>query len=43
MPYKRVGRTVYVKKRGKWVKLKQHESAEKAQKHLAALKINVRS
>lgn len=41
MPYKRVGKTVYVKKSGKWRVLKVHESTAKALAHLRALNINV--
>ncbi len=41
MPYKRVGKTVYIKKSGKWHVLKTHPSTEKAISHLKALNINV--
>lgn len=41
MPYKRTGKTVLVKRGDRWVVLKTHPSATKAQKHLAALQINV--
>jgi len=33
---------VQVKKNNRWTKLKKHPSKEKARKHLAALKINVK-
>jgi len=42
MPYRRVGKTVQVKKGGKWVNKKTFPSVEKAKKHLTALNINVR-
>jgi len=42
MPYKRSGKTVYVKRGGRWVVLKSHPTVNKARKHLAALNINVR-
>lgn len=41
MPYRREGSVVYVKKNDRWEVLKRHSSAEKAQKHLTALNINV--
>jgi hypothetical protein len=41
MPYKVEGKTVYVKKGGKWQVLKKHPSEAKAQAHLTALNINV--
>lgn len=34
--------TVQVKKKNRWTRLKKHQSQEKARKHLAALKINVK-
>lgn len=42
MPYKRVGKKVFVQKGGKWVLLKEHPTVSKAKKHLTALNINVR-
>ena len=44
MPYKlsESGKTVLVKRGGKWVALKRHESKGKARAHLAALNKNVR-
>lgn len=42
MPYKLSGKSVMVLRNGKWVILKTHPSREKARKHLAALKINVK-
>jgi len=39
MPYKREGKTVYVKKDGKWKKLANHTTVRKAQGHLTALRI----
>lgn len=44
MPYKLSGdgKSVMQQKKGKWVVLKRHPSKEKALKHLAALKINVK-
>lgn len=41
MPYKVKGRTVYVKRGGRWQKLKTHPSIEKAKEHLRALYANV--
>jgi len=42
MPYKREGKTVYVKKGGKWQVLKTHETAAKAEAHRRALEANVK-
>ena len=42
MPYKRVGKTVFVKKGGKWKTLKTHPTAEKAEAHRRALEANVK-
>ena len=42
MPYKREGKTVYVKKDGKWKKLADHTKVQKAQGHLTALRINTK-
>ena len=42
MPYKRTGRTVYVQKNGEWRVLKKHPDERAAQKHLIALRINVK-
>ena len=42
MPYKVVGKTVQVKKDGKWKKLKTHTSAAKAKAHKTALQMNVK-
>ena len=42
MPYKRIGRTVYVKRGKVWRKLKTHRTVREAKKHLIALNINVR-
>ncbi len=39
MPYKRVGKTVYVKKGGKWSKVATHNTERKAQGHLTALRV----
>ncbi len=39
MPYKREGKTVYVKKEGKWKKLHTHTTERKAQGHVTALRI----
>jgi len=39
MPYKRVGKTVFVKKGGKWKKLHSHTTERKAQGHVTALRI----
>ena len=41
MPYKLNGKKVMVFRSGKWRKLKEHPTVEKAKKHLAALRINV--
>lgn len=41
MPYRRTGRTIYVKRVNRWQILKTHDSVAKAIKHLAALNINV--
>jgi|TARA_B100000700_G_C14733291_1_gene709433 hypothetical protein len=40
MPYKRVGKTVFVKKSGKWKKLATHTTERKAQGHVTALRIS---
>ena len=42
MPYKRVGKKVMVKSRKKWRTLKNHKSIGAAEKHLKALRINVK-
>jgi hypothetical protein len=42
VPYKREGKTVYVKKDGKWKKLADHTTVRKAQGHLTALRINTK-
>jgi hypothetical protein len=42
MPYRVRGNTVEVSRAKGWVELKTHRSKEMAQKHLAALKRNVR-
>lgn len=42
MPYKVKGKVVYVKKSGRWRKLKAHKTARAARAHLAALRANVR-
>tara|TARA_Y100000310_G_scaffold238628_1_gene242088 strand:+ start:848 stop:985 length:138 start_codon:yes stop_codon:yes gene_type:complete len=42
MPYKRRGRTVWVKKDGKWQIFKAHASAEKAEAYRKALEANVK-
>ena len=42
MPYRRVGKTVQVKRGDRWVKLKAHPSVNAAKKHVQALRINVR-
>ena len=39
MPYKREGKTLYVKKGVKWKKLANHTTVRKAQGHLTALRI----
>lgn len=39
MPYKREGKTVYIKKGGRWQKLATHTTERKAQSHVTALKI----
>jgi hypothetical protein len=39
MPYKREGKTVYVKKGNKWKKLHTHTTIRKAQGHVTALRI----
>ncbi len=41
MPYKASGRWVLVKRKGRWVKFKQHDNPAEAEKHVAALRINV--
>jgi hypothetical protein len=41
MPYRIMGTTVQVKRLRGWGDLKTHPTAEKARKHLAALKANV--
>ena len=42
MPYRIRGNAVEVSRPKGWVELKTHRSKEMAQKHLAALKTNVR-
>ena len=42
MPYKRVGKTVFVKRGGEWFTLKTHPSAAKAEAHRRALEANVK-
>ena len=42
MPWRRRGKTVYVKKGGKWKKLKAHPSVAKAEAHKRALYSNVK-
>ena len=42
MPYKATGKTVLVKRRGRWVVLKRHKSEKGARAHAAALNRNVR-
>ena len=42
MPYRIMGTTAQVKRLRGWGDLKTHPTAEKARKHLAALKRNVR-
>ncbi len=42
MPYKRKGRTVYVKKGGKWKVKKTHPTVAKAEAHRKALEANVK-
>lgn len=42
MPYKRLGKIIYVKRKKRWAKLKTHPSVAAAIKHLRALNINVR-
>ena len=41
MPYKVMGRSVYVKRNNKWVLLKRHPSKNKAEQHARALRKNV--
>jgi len=41
MPYRRQGKKVQIKKLGRWETLKRHESVQRAEEHLAALRINV--
>ena len=43
MPYRAVGLWVLVKRKGKWVRLRKAETAEKAKKNAAALNIHVAS
>jgi len=38
MPYRREGKTIYVKKGGEWKVLKTHPSEEKAKAHFAVMK-----
>lgn len=42
MPYKAKGKIVYVKRKGRWVRLKSHKSARAAKAHARALNANVR-
>ena len=42
MPYRRVDTKVQVKKTGRWETLKTHPTVKAAEKHLMALKINVK-
>ena len=42
MPYRLRGNTVEVSRSKGWVELKTHRTREMAQKHLAALKSNVK-
>ena len=42
MPYRLQGKTVQVKKGGKWVNLKTHPTVKKALAHLYALRKNVK-
>ncbi len=42
MPYKVRGKTVYVKKAGRWKALKAHTSARAARAHVKALYANVK-
>ena len=42
MPYKASGKTVLVKRGGRWVVVKRLSSEEKAQNYAAALNANVR-
>ena len=42
MPYKSIGKNVYVKRKGKWVLLKEHSSSAKARNHAKALNANVK-
>lgn len=42
MPYRRKGRTVEVKKAGRWQKLKAHPSVSAAKSHIRALRTNVK-
>lgn len=41
MPYKAVGKWVYVKKDGKWVRKYEHDSHNSARKHAAKLNMVV--
>jgi hypothetical protein len=41
MPYKRVGKRVYVYKGGRWRLKKKHKTAAEAKAHAAALNANV--
>lgn len=43
MPYRLKGKTVQIKRGGRWVKLKTHPTVRAALRHLRALRINVRN
>lgn len=43
MPYKAVGVWVYIKRKGRWVRLRKMESEEAAKAHAAALNIATRN
>lgn len=42
MPYKAKSNWVLVKKAGRWVKFKKHETPKKAKAHATALNTNIR-
>lgn len=42
MPYKATGKTVLIKRGGRWVVLKRHQSEAAARRHARALNANVR-
>lgn len=42
MPYKRVGKKVYVKRKSGWKLMKTHPTIKAAIAHLTALRLNVR-